>query len=153
MKCNIEILAVIACFSQLFGEPDPENEDISPDTSDPECKSEAAAGDQSEEEKESEKPSNGSENSSLWSRVISSMNESSLTFEESLLIRLFNTDIKTLLSMDSLWKNRPDRKEPTPLEQSTVEAAESHPCTSCVTYAHIVSSMYLRLSFFFCLQV
>ncbi|KAM3172544.1 hypothetical protein ACTXT7_014307 [Hymenolepis weldensis] len=128
-------------FNQLFGEPDPENEDISPDTSDPESKSEAASGDQSEEEKEREISSNGSENSSLWSRVISSMNESSLNFEESLLIRLFNTDIKTLLSMDSLWRNRPDRKEPTPLEESTIKASESHQCTSYATYALKVSSL------------
>ncbi|VUZ55145.1 unnamed protein product [Hymenolepis diminuta] len=115
-------------FNQLFGESDFESEDISPDASDPESKSEAAFEDQSEGEKDSERSSNDSENSCLWSRVISTMNESSLTFEESLLIRLFNTDIKTLLSMDSLWRNRPDRKEPTPLEESTVKAAESHPC-------------------------
>ncbi|KAM7533163.1 hypothetical protein Aperf_G00000122290 [Anoplocephala perfoliata] len=112
-------------FNQLFGEPDPENEDISPDTNDPEAKPESA-GDQPNSESEKGKSTNGVENSSLWSRVISSM-ECSQTFEESLLMRLFNTDIKTLLSMDSLWRDHPGRKEPSPLEETAVKAAQSHP--------------------------
>lgn len=127
------------CFSQLFGELDPENEDISPDTNDPEAKSDSA-GDQVNPEPEELKFTNGSENSSLWSRVISSM-ECSQNFEESLLMRLFNADIKTLLSMDSLWKARPDRKEPSPLEETTVKAAQSHPGLCSITGTSFVSSM------------
>lgn len=113
-------------FNQLFGEPDPESEDISPDFSDPDAKPEAGSRDQRSAARKWNLPFPGSRNASLWSRVISAMNEALLTFEESLLLLLFNTDIKILLSMDSLWRNRPDRKEPTPLEERTIKAAESH---------------------------
>nr|CDS29216.2 SUMO activating enzyme subunit 2 [Hymenolepis microstoma] len=113
-------------FNQLFGEPDPENEDISPDFNDPDAKLETRPGGLHSMARERNLPYTSTISLSLWSRVTYGMSEALLTFEESLLLLLFNKDIKALLSMDSLWKNRPDRKEPTPLEERTIKAAESY---------------------------
>ncbi|VDK23354.1 unnamed protein product [Taenia asiatica] len=102
-------------FNQLFGEADPENEDVSPDMDDPEAQN-------SENHKDGE---NSETNSSLWSKT--TLNDESTSPEESLAMRLFNKDISTLLSMRGLWVDHPGRREPCPLDVNTLEAARAHP--------------------------
>ena len=53
-----------------------------------------------------------------------------MSLEEALAWRLFNLDIETLLSMRSLWKDRPERKEPNPLTLESLKAGKTHAGTS-----------------------
>ncbi|KAL5106654.1 SUMO-activating enzyme subunit 2 [Taenia crassiceps] len=102
-------------FNQLFGEADPENEEVSPDLDDPEAQN-------SENHKDGENPE---ENGSLWSRT--TYNDESTCPEEALAMKLFSRDISTLLSMRSLWVDHPGRHEPCPLDASTLKASRAHP--------------------------
>uniref|UniRef100_A0A5K3FSI6 SUMO-activating enzyme subunit n=1 Tax=Mesocestoides corti TaxID=53468 RepID=A0A5K3FSI6_MESCO len=106
-------------FNQLFGELDVESEDVSPDVNDPE------AGGTAPENNESTPTGGSGENSSLWARV--SVTADFETIEESLAWRLFNTDVLTLLTMKSLWENRPERKAPTPLDRETLSLGVKNP--------------------------
>ncbi|XP_063978190.1 SUMO-activating enzyme subunit 2 [Diachasmimorpha longicaudata] len=91
-------------FNQLFGEEDPD-QDVSPDTADPE-----AAGDKAGEDaltSESNDKGNVERVSTrLWAQA-------SGYDPEKLFNKLFHDDIKYLLSMDNLWKKR---RPPTPLD-------------------------------------
>jgi ubiquitin-like 1-activating enzyme E1 B len=89
-------------FNQLFGEDDPD-EDVSPDTADPE-----AAGDAGEEALKIQSNEKGNVD-----RVSTRSWAQSCKYEpEKLFQKLFHDDIKYLLSMDNLWKKR---RPPTPL--------------------------------------
>lgn len=90
-------------FNQLFGEDDPD-EDVSPDTADPE-----AAGDAADGALNSEITEDGN-----VKRVSTRNWALSCDYDpEKLFTKLFCDDIKYLLSMDNLWKKR---KAPTPLD-------------------------------------
>jgi len=118
-------------FNQLFGEADPD-EDVSPDTEDPEASGEEAgkkfekkdeedtedskaAGDGGEAvkaaEKEGEKNGNDAGNVARRSTRIWAQEHGYNT--QKLFQKFFNDDIKYLLSMDKLWTKR---KPPTPLD-------------------------------------
>ncbi|KAJ9591777.1 hypothetical protein L9F63_001713, partial [Diploptera punctata] len=89
-------------FNQLFGEDDPD-EDVSPDTADPE-----AAGDAGEEALKAKTNEAGN-----VERVSTRSWAQSCNYDpEKLFRKLFHDDIKYLLSMDNLWKKR---RPPTPL--------------------------------------
>ena len=84
-------------FNQLFGEADPD-EDVSPDTEDPEAAGdeagEAAAGKEGKEDGSVER-----KNTRAWA-------EENNYNTQKLFKKLFTDDIKYLLSMDKLWEKR-----------------------------------------------
>ncbi|XP_017777990.1 PREDICTED: SUMO-activating enzyme subunit 2 [Nicrophorus vespilloides] len=92
-------------FNQLFGEDDPD-QDVSPDTADPEAAGDAGveALAQVDESKKVERKS-----TKTWAQ------ETSYN-PEKLFNKFFEDDIKYLLSMENLWKNR---KAPIPLSWSS----------------------------------
>lgn len=89
-------------FNQLFGEEDPD-QDVSPDTADPEAADSAGEGALNSES--NEKGNVDRISTKVWAQ---SCNYDS----EKLFTKLFHDDIKYLLSMDNLWKKR---RPPTPL--------------------------------------
>ncbi|XP_032219123.1 SUMO-activating enzyme subunit 2 [Nematostella vectensis] len=101
-------------FNQLFGEADAD-EEVSPDTEDPEAVGEAGAN----AAQDGAAANNGGEiqrqSTRLWAEQIGYN-------PLKLFNKLFNEDIKYLLSMDKLWKKR---TPPTPLLWDTV-TTESH---------------------------
>lgn len=87
-------------FNQLFGEEDPD-QDVSPDTADPEASSEVGQNSESNAKGNVERVS-----TRLWAQ--------SCGYDaEKLFTKLFHEDIKYLLTMDNLWKTR---RAPTPLD-------------------------------------
>ncbi|KAK2583700.1 hypothetical protein KPH14_009622 [Odynerus spinipes] len=94
-------------FNQLFGEEDPD-QDVSPDTEDPEAADTAAEG-----SLESESNSKGN-----IDRVSTRSWAQSCDYDsKKLFTKFFHDDIKYLLSMDNLWKKR---RPPTPLDWSNL---------------------------------
>ncbi|KAF3420204.1 hypothetical protein E2986_05700 [Frieseomelitta varia] len=89
-------------FNQLFGEEDPD-QDVSPDTADPEAADSAGQGALNSES--NEKGNVDRTSTRGWAQ---SCNYDS----EKLFTKLFHDDIKYLLSMDNLWKKR---RPPIPL--------------------------------------
>ncbi|XP_033202309.1 ubiquitin-like activating enzyme 2 [Bombus vancouverensis nearcticus] len=89
-------------FNQLFGEEDPD-QDVSPDTADPEASDSAGQGALNSES--NEKGNVDRISTKVWAQ---SCNYDS----EKLFTKLFHDDIKYLLSMDNLWKKR---RPPIPL--------------------------------------
>nr|VZI25755.1 unnamed protein product [Spirometra erinaceieuropaei] len=114
-------------FNQLFGTPDIDDDDISPDLEDPENTN--SQPDSVNTEKQV-KPN--ASNLSLWDRVKQDK-LASHSVEEGLAWRLFHTDVLTLTSMRSLWENRPERKQPDPLDSVTLTAARTDPGLDCVS--------------------
>jgi len=97
-------------FNQLFGEADPD-QDVSPDTEDPEAAAKAD-GDNAEEKPEGEAKKDGNverKSTRVWA-------EENDYNTQKIFAKLFCTDIKYLLTMENLWKNRQDRQPPSPLE-------------------------------------
>ncbi|XP_054015001.1 SUMO-activating enzyme subunit 2 [Hylaeus anthracinus] len=89
-------------FNQLFGEEDPD-QDVSPDTADPEAAD--AAGESALNSESNEKGNVNRVSTKAWAQ--------SCNYDpEKLFTKLFHDDIKYLLSMDNLWKKR---RPPTPL--------------------------------------
>ena len=89
-------------FNQLFGEEDPD-QDVSPDTADPEAAD--AAGEGALNSDSNEKGNVDRVSTRTWAH--------SCEYDpEKLFTKLFHDDIKYLLSMDNLWKKR---RPPTPL--------------------------------------
>ncbi|XP_076280989.1 ubiquitin-like activating enzyme 2 [Lasioglossum baleicum] len=89
-------------FNQLFGEEDPD-QDVSPDTADPEAADTAGEGALNSES--NEKGNVDRVSTRAWAQ--------SCDYDpEKLFTKLFHDDIKYLLSMDNLWKKR---RPPTPL--------------------------------------
>ncbi len=109
--------------SNLFGAVDNiEDEDISPDANDPELA--ASVG-----EKPRDLPaSTNNNNLSLWQRIVASTTDGE-SHQETLLYRIFHTDILTLLSMKSLWEEsgKQRRKQPVPLTKEQIKAATCNP--------------------------
>jgi len=95
-------------FNQLFGEADPD-EDVSPDTEDPEASGEDAGKKAAGEEGESK----GGETGNVERRSTRAWAQDSGYNTQKLFQKFFNDDIKYLLSMDKLWAKR---KPPTPLD-------------------------------------
>lgn len=91
-------------FNQLFGEEDPD-QDVSPDTADPE-----AAGDKAGEEALTAQANDKGNIERVSTRLWAQNNGYD---PEKLFTKLFHDDIKYLLSMDNLWK---ERRPPTPLD-------------------------------------
>ncbi|KZC06130.1 SUMO-activating enzyme subunit 2 [Dufourea novaeangliae] len=89
-------------FNQLFGEEDPD-QDVSPDTADPEAA--AAAGEGALNSEANEKGNVNRVSTRAWA-------QSCGYDSDKLFTKLFHDDIKYLLSMDNLWKKR---RPPTPL--------------------------------------
>ncbi|XP_014474119.1 PREDICTED: SUMO-activating enzyme subunit 2 [Dinoponera quadriceps] len=89
-------------FNQLFGEEDPD-EDVSPDTADPEAAD--TAGKAALQAESNDKGNIDRISTRVWAQ--------SCNYDpEKLFTKLFHDDIKYLLSMDNLWKKR---RPPTPL--------------------------------------
>ena len=95
-------------FNQLFGEADPD-QDVSPDTEDPEAAGESA-GENANKENAARTDGNVERKSTrTWA-------EENDYNTQKLFQKLFCDDIKYLLTMENLWKNRKDRQPPSPLE-------------------------------------
>merc|ERR1719483_766597 len=92
-------------FNQLFGEEDPD-EDVSPDTEDPEAAGDAAG--ESATKEDAAKADGNVERKSTRSWAQECGYSTQKLFQ-----KFFNDDIKYLLSMDKLWAKR---RKPTPLE-------------------------------------
>ncbi|XP_071565776.1 SUMO-activating enzyme subunit 2 [Temnothorax nylanderi] len=89
-------------FNQLFGEEDPD-QDVSPDTADPEATD--TAGEGALQVESNDKGNIDRISTRVWAQ--------SCNYDpEKLFTKLFHDDIKYLLSMDNLWKKR---RPPTPL--------------------------------------
>ncbi|KAL6260008.1 hypothetical protein P5V15_009915 [Pogonomyrmex californicus] len=89
-------------FNQLFGEEDPD-QDVSPDTADPEATD--TAGEGALQTEANDKGNVNRISTRIWAQ--------SCDYDpEKLFVKLFHDDIKYLLSMDNLWKKR---RPPTPL--------------------------------------
>ncbi|CAI2731727.1 unnamed protein product [Schistosoma spindalis] len=138
-------------FNQLFGQPDVNDEDVSPDFTDPSLhnhdrnqinnellpakndlinKSDDILNTDSTAIVNSVKPDQITLRE--WFHILWSNNENDLSNLEnrkissgaiSLSWRLFHHDIVTLVSMRDLWVDRQDRREPSPLEKTTMKDA------------------------------
>ncbi|CAH8601372.1 unnamed protein product [Schistosoma margrebowiei] len=138
-------------FNQLFGQPDVDDEDVSPDFTDPSLhnhdrnqindelvpakndlinKSDDVLNTDSTAIVNSVKPDQISLRE--WFHILWSSNENDQSDLEngkissgaiSLSWRLFHHDIVTLVSMRDLWVDRQDRREPSPLEKTTMKDA------------------------------
>uniref|UniRef100_A0A3Q0KSF4 Ubiquitin-activating enzyme E1b, putative n=1 Tax=Schistosoma mansoni TaxID=6183 RepID=A0A3Q0KSF4_SCHMA len=138
-------------FNQLFGQPDVNDEDVSPDFSDPSLQNH----DRNQTNDELLPAKNDLTNKSddvlnidskaivnsvkpdqitlrEWFHILWSSNENDQSNLEnckissgaiSLSWRLFHHDIVTLVSMRDLWVDRQDRREPSPLEKTTMKDA------------------------------
>ncbi|KAA3675038.1 ubiquitin-like 1-activating enzyme E1 B, partial [Paragonimus westermani] len=130
-------------FNQLFGEPDVDDEDVSPDLTDPDLQRNETTVSKGTNEvtNDSAHPKEVSESTS----VIGSANGSTslrdwfsaqwkeknhegqrLTAARNLAWRLFHQDLVTLVGMRDLWVDRRDRREPSPMDSSTLEKAVNH---------------------------
>lgn len=103
-KCK---LLISYSFSQLFGEADAD-EDVSPDTEDPE-----AAGDAGENALKGDSKKMLEANGNLERKSTRIWAQECDYDAEKLFHKLFRDDIKYLLSMDKLWTKR---RPPTPLD-------------------------------------
>ncbi|XP_048738345.2 SUMO-activating enzyme subunit 2-like isoform X2 [Ostrea edulis] len=92
-------------FNQLFGEEDPD-QDVSPDTEDPELTAEA--GQTALDQKEKANTAGGIERKSTRAWAMETGYNAKKIFN-----KLFRDDIKYLLSMETLWKKR---RPPVPLD-------------------------------------
>merc|ERR1719300_2008786 len=105
-------------FNQLFGEADPD-EDVSPDTEDPELAAAEKEEQSSENGKDKEKEEDKKEGDGGVTRVntrqwaIDNNHDPKIIFS-----KLFHDDIKYLLSMEKLWAKR---KPPVPLDWDNLE--------------------------------
>lgn len=101
-------------FNQLFGEDDPD-QDVSPDTEDPELAGDA--GKSALEKEASENAVGGIERKSTRTWATGTAYNPHKLFN-----KFFKDDIKYLLSMENLWKKR---RPPTPLEYSDLPKDKS----------------------------
>lgn len=105
-------------FNQLFGEEDPD-QDVSPDTADPE-----AAGDAGKTALVEEMDTNAQDGN--VQRTSTKQWAVDIDYDpEKLFNKFFGDDIKYLLSMENLWKSR---KAPLPLSWSKAQAMIEEPC-------------------------
>ena len=109
-------------FNQLFGEADPD-QDVSPDTQDPELSGGGGegGGEGSKETAEVRKDGNVERKSTrAWA-------EDNDYNTQKLFQKLFCDDIKYLLTMETLWKNRKDRSPPSPMEWDCLPSSPNVP--------------------------
>jgi len=92
-------------FNQLFGEADPD-EDVSPDTEDPEAAGDAAGETATKEDAAKADGNVERKSTRVWAQECGYSTQK-------LFQKFFNDDIKYLLSMDKLWSKR---RRPTPLD-------------------------------------
>merc|ERR1712106_790930 len=92
-------------FNQLFGEADPD-EDVSPDTEDPEAAGDAAGETATKEDAAKSDGNVERKSTRVWAQECGYSTQK-------LFQKFFNDDIKYLLSMDKLWSKR---RRPTPLD-------------------------------------
>ena len=113
-------------FNQLFGEEDAD-QDVSPDTEDPEAKTpdSTAGGDANQ----SDGPFLQRKSTREWARE--SNYDPCAIFD-----KLFNTDIKYLLSMDKLWEKR---KAPVPLSWDSTGATSCASVLQTSTFQQVLS--------------
>lgn len=95
-------------FNQLFGEDDPD-QDVSPDTEDPEASGDAAG----EKAAGKEGDEKGGDGGNVERRSTRTWAQDNGYHTQKLFQKFFNDDVKYLLSMDKLWAKR---KPPTPLD-------------------------------------
>jgi len=104
-------------FNQLFGEADPD-EDVSPDTEDPE-----AAGDEAGEKAAGQEgEAKGGESGNVERKSTRGWAEDNGYNTQKLFQKFFNDDILYLLSMDKLWTKR---RKPNPLDWDCLPEAEA----------------------------
>ncbi|XP_076246906.1 ubiquitin-like activating enzyme 2 isoform X1 [Calliopsis andreniformis] len=112
-------------FNQLFGEEDPD-QDVSPDTADPEATD--SAGQDALNTESNEKGNVNRVSTRAWAQ--------SCGYDpEKLFTKLFHDDIKYLLSMANLWKKR---RPPTPLNWK--ELPDGGLYINFITYISIITS-------------
>ncbi|KAF5396563.1 SUMO-activating enzyme subunit 2 [Paragonimus heterotremus] len=136
-------------FNQLFGEPDVDDEDVSPDLTDPDLQHSETTVSKSTNEviNGSAPPKQVSGNTSVsrfadgpaslrdW--FLAQWKEKNhegqmLTAPRNLAWRLFHQDLVTLVGMRDLWVDRRDRREPSPLGSSILEEAVNHNSGLCI---------------------
>lgn len=101
-------------FNQLFGEEDPD-QDVSPDTADPEAAGDAGA---------SALNSEGTEAGNVERKSTRAWASDTDYDPEKLFSKLFGDDIRYLLSMENLWKKR---RPPTPLSWDNLPGKDNPP--------------------------
>ncbi|CAH4028868.1 SUMO-activating enzyme subunit 2 [Pieris brassicae] len=101
-------------FNQLFGEEDPD-QNVSPDTADPEAAGDAGAS--ALNAKESETGNVDRKSTRMWAAETN-------YDPEKLFSKLFGDDIRYLLSMENLWKKR---RPPTPLVWDNLPGKDDSP--------------------------
>jgi len=104
-------------FNQLFGEEDPD-EDVSPDTEDPE-----ARGDDVKDDIETQKKKEVSERGNVERRSTRKWASECGYNTQKLFNKFFHDDIFYLLSMDKLWNKR---RAPIPLEWDSLSKTENN---------------------------
>jgi len=104
-------------FNQLFGEADPD-EDVSPDTEDPEAAGDAAGEKAAGQEGEAK----GGESGNVERKSTRGWAEDNGYNTQKLFQKFFNDDILYLLSMDKLWTKR---RKPNPLDWDCLPEAEA----------------------------
>lgn len=104
-------------FNQLFGEADPD-EDVSPDTEDPE----AAGGEAGEKAAGVEGDSKGGEGGNVERKSTRGWAQENGYNTQKLFQKFFNDDILYLLSMDKLWAKR---RKPNPLDWDCLPETEA----------------------------
>ncbi|KER24554.1 hypothetical protein T265_07822 [Opisthorchis viverrini] len=132
-------------FNQLFGEPDVDDEDISPDPSDPDLQKTPVPepSDTEHSKLNGQSMSNGTNDrvtlrdwfTKQWdgdrqsSKLMQSEVDSVISpAVRALCWRLFHQDIVTLVGMRDLWVDRQDRREPSPLLASDLSKAMETKC-------------------------
>ncbi|OON14419.1 ThiF family protein, partial [Opisthorchis viverrini] len=132
-------------FNQLFGEPDVDDEDISPDPSDPDLQKTPVPepSDTERSKLNGQSMSNGTNDrvtlrdwfTKQWdgdrqsSKLMQSEVDSVISpAVRALCWRLFHQDIVTLVGMRDLWVDRQDRREPSPLLASDLSKAMETKC-------------------------
>jgi ubiquitin-like 1-activating enzyme E1 B len=119
MHCTCT-LDYVSPFSQLFGATDPD-EEVSPDTADPEAAEEKKAGDAVNGPADGEGSSSATKDGNVV-RVSTRQWATDCEYDpKKLFVKLFNEDIKYLLTMDKLWQKR---TPPVPLEWEELATVE-----------------------------
>lgn len=98
MWCSLEVLPPHFTYSQLFGEPDAD-QDVSPDTADPELQDNSTAENDSSSDQQQMEEEERRLSTRQWA-------ESIAYDPEQLFTKLFYEDIVYLLRMDKLWLKR-----------------------------------------------
>ncbi|XP_039285409.1 SUMO-activating enzyme subunit 2 [Nilaparvata lugens] len=110
-------------FNQLFGEEDGD-EEVSPDTADPEATANAGA---------SAMDSDANEKGNVDRTSTRSWAQSNDYDPKKVFTKLFHDDIKYLLSLKDLWE---ERRQPTPLDWSSIPDSDAESSSSAANNGH-----------------